>query len=150
MLNRDFRSIYYRFFWPFWHISHVPNGKSMLFSQFHKKNSQFKEQKKGGGNDKFSPISRHVFVLERNKSEWYNFSWREIINDCTFFWLVSYSAVLISVRRGTILVNRKKQYLKPFFAMFAFSLVLIIPCGPVNVETESRNFSALEAQRVYR
>ena len=29
-------------------------------------------------------------------------------------------------------------------------LVLVFSCEPVNVETESRNFSALEAQRVYR
>ena len=29
-------------------------------------------------------------------------------------------------------------------------LVLVILCEPVNVETESRNFLALEAQRVYR
>ena len=33
---------------------------------------------------------------------------------------------------------------------FAISLVLVISLEPVNVETESRNFSALEAQRVYR
>ena len=33
---------------------------------------------------------------------------------------------------------------------FAISLVLVILCEPVNVETESRNFSDLEAQRVYR
>ena len=33
---------------------------------------------------------------------------------------------------------------------FAISLVLVISCEPVNVETESRKFSALEAQRVYR
>ena len=33
---------------------------------------------------------------------------------------------------------------------FAISLVLVISCEPVNVETESRNFSALKAQRVYR
>ena len=32
----------------------------------------------------------------------------------------------------------------------AISLALVILCEPVNVETESRNFSALEAQRVYR
>ena len=30
------------------------------------------------------------------------------------------------------------------------SLVLVILCEPVNVETERRNFSALEVQRVYR
>ena len=33
---------------------------------------------------------------------------------------------------------------------FAISLVLVISCEPVNVETESRNFSDLEAQHVYR
>ena len=33
---------------------------------------------------------------------------------------------------------------------FAISLVLVILCEPVNVETESRNFSVLEAQRVYK
>ena len=33
---------------------------------------------------------------------------------------------------------------------FATSLVLVISCEPVNVETESRNFLDLEAQRVYR
>ena len=33
---------------------------------------------------------------------------------------------------------------------FAISLVLVISCEPVIVETESRNFSDLEAQRVYR
>ena len=32
---------------------------------------------------------------------------------------------------------------------FAISLVFVISCEPVDVETESRNFSALEAQRVY-
>ena len=32
--------------------------------------------------------------------------------------------------------------------MFAISLVLVISCEPVNVETESRNFSALEVQAV--
>ena len=29
-------------------------------------------------------------------------------------------------------------------------LVLVISCEPVKVETETRNFSALEAQRVYK
>ena len=33
---------------------------------------------------------------------------------------------------------------------FAISLVLVISCEPVNVEIESRNFSALEEQLVYR
>ena len=33
---------------------------------------------------------------------------------------------------------------------FAIRLVLVFLCEPVNVETESRNFSDLEAQRVYR
>ena len=33
---------------------------------------------------------------------------------------------------------------------FFISLVLVILCEPVNLEPESRNFSALEAQRVYR
>ena len=33
---------------------------------------------------------------------------------------------------------------------FAISLGLVISCEPVDVENESRNFSALEAQRVYR
>ena len=33
---------------------------------------------------------------------------------------------------------------------FAIRLVLIVLCEPVNVETESRNFWDLEAQRVYR
>ena len=32
----------------------------------------------------------------------------------------------------------------------AISLILVISCEPVNVETESRNFSDLEVQRVYR
>ena len=32
---------------------------------------------------------------------------------------------------------------------FAISLVLVILCEPVHVETESKNFSDLEAQRVY-
>ena len=32
---------------------------------------------------------------------------------------------------------------------FAISLVLVILCEPVSVETESGNFSALEAHRVY-
>ena len=31
---------------------------------------------------------------------------------------------------------------------FAISLILVILCEPVNVKTESRNFLALEAQRV--
>ena len=33
---------------------------------------------------------------------------------------------------------------------FAISLVLVILCEPVNVETESRTLSALEVQRDYR
>ena len=33
---------------------------------------------------------------------------------------------------------------------FAISFVLVIFCEPVNEETESRNFSALEAPPVYR
>ena len=33
---------------------------------------------------------------------------------------------------------------------FDDSLVLVISCEPVNVETERRNLSVLEAQRVYR
>ena len=33
---------------------------------------------------------------------------------------------------------------------FAISLVLVISCEPVSVETESRNFSALEGQHIYR
>ena len=33
---------------------------------------------------------------------------------------------------------------------FAICLILIISCEPVNVETESRNFTGLEAHRVYR
>ena len=33
---------------------------------------------------------------------------------------------------------------------FAIRLILGILCEPVNVETESRNFSDLEVQRVYR
>ena len=37
-----------------------------------------------------------------------------------------------------------------FFVEFAISLVLVISCEPVNVENENRNFSALEAQRLYR
>ena len=33
---------------------------------------------------------------------------------------------------------------------FATSLILVISCEPVNVETESRNFFTFEAQHVYR
>ena len=33
---------------------------------------------------------------------------------------------------------------------FAIGLVLVISCEPVKVEKESRNFSALEAQHVYK
>ena len=33
---------------------------------------------------------------------------------------------------------------------FAIRLVLVISCEPANVETESRNFSDLEEQCVYR
>ena len=33
---------------------------------------------------------------------------------------------------------------------FAIRLVLVISCEPVNVETESRNFLALEEQQVYK
>ena len=33
---------------------------------------------------------------------------------------------------------------------FAISLVLVISCEPVNIETENRNFSDLEVQLVYR
>ena len=33
---------------------------------------------------------------------------------------------------------------------FAIRLVLVVLCEPVIVETESRNFFDLEAQRVYR
>ena len=34
--------------------------------------------------------------------------------------------------------------------VLAISLVLVTLCEPVNVETESKNFSALEGQHVYR
>ena len=120
----------------------------MLFSQFQEKIPDLKNKKRGAGMINFRQFhSMFLFWKGTSLNDTTSVT-REIINDCTFFWLVSYSAVLISVRRATILVNRK-QNLKPVFAMFAISLVLVISCEPVNVEPESRNFSALEAQRVY-
>ena len=38
----------------------------------------------------------------------------------------------------------KKHVFRPL-GEFAISLILVISCEPVNAETESRNFSALEA-----